>query len=65
MSWHPLQSGRRLERHGMQSCWDKVCNLGARHVLGGMGTNSWKDSIKSMVWKADLETNEESNGVGQ
>lgn len=49
----------------MQSCWDKVCNLGARHVLGGMGTNSWKDSIKSMVWKADLETNEESNGVGQ
>lgn len=49
VSWHPLQSGRRSERHGMQSCWDKVCNLGARHVLVGTGTNSCEHNVKSMV----------------
>lgn len=49
----------------MQSCWDKVCNLGARHVLGGRGQIVGRIISRVWFWKADLETNEENNGVGQ
>jgi len=30
----------------MQSCWDEMCNLGENYVLGGIGTNSWKDKVE-------------------
>lgn len=65
VAWHPLQSGRRPERHVMQSCWDKMCNLGQDLYLEEEEKIVGRTMSRVWFWKADLETNEERNGVGQ